>query len=83
MNVIPTTRLAYLLGLNIHTGKPTPETWMRVIPANDDFGATRLLQHVAHFCLKDVVHRLNRDTGSAEEESYRWEGRTHLRITDL
>lgn len=55
---------SHLLRIDIHVRQPTSKTRMRVIPPDDHLGPTRLLQHVQHLCLKDVIDGFDRDRGS-------------------
>lgn len=67
---------AHLLRVDIDTGEPASETWMRVVPPNHHLrsvfvssepSSTRhgspsgLFQHVQHFRLENMIDRLDSD----------------------
>lgn len=56
--------LERLLGVDVDRGQPAAKAGVRVVPADDDFGAAGLGEHVDHLCLEHVVDRLDADSCS-------------------
>lgn len=47
--------LKALLGIDVNTGKPAAKTGMGMVPTDNHFGTTGLLEHVKHLCLEDGI----------------------------
>ena len=55
-------RFERLLGVDIDSRQPATESRMGMVPSDDHFGATRLLEHVEHLRLEDWIHGFDGDS---------------------
>lgn len=57
----PSAAPSHLLRVDVDIGQPASKAWVRVVPSDDHFWPSRLLQHVQHLGLKHVVDGFDRD----------------------